>query len=179
MRWCDSVAGWPGNRRPADLGKEENAKMQLKERLGTDMRAALKAREAGKKRLWVLRMALSAIKNAEIAKRTVLNDDGVLEVLAAEMRTRRETAAEFRRLGREDAAVEAEGEAAILSEYLPPPLGEDELRRMVAAAVAETGASLLRDLGKVMGKLMPQVRGRADGTLVQQLTRETLEKGTG
>ncbi len=151
--------------------------MELKERLQADMKAALKARESGKKRLWVLRMALSAIKNAEIAKRVCLDDAGVVEVLAAEMRSRRDTAAEFRRLGREDAAVEADGEAVILSEYLPPPLSEGELRDMVDAAVAETGAAVLRDLGKVMGKLMPQVKGLADGTLVQKMVRERLEKG--
>ena len=151
--------------------------MQLKERLQADMKVAMKAREAGKKRLWVLRMALSALKNVEIAKGILLDDAGVTEVLAAEQRSRRDTAAEFRRLGREDAAAEADAEVAILSEYLPPPLDEGELRAMVDAAVLETGAVVPRDLGKVMGKLMPRVKGLADGALVQKLVRERLGEG--
>lgn len=146
------------------------------ERLEADMKAALKAREAGKTRLSVIRLARAALKNAEIEKRRPLTEAEVVEVLAREARQRKDAIEEYRRLGRHEAAAALEAELAILEEYLPRALSPEELRTVAEDAIAEAGVTDLRGLGKVMGLLMPRVRGRADGREVQAVVRELLER---
>src|SRR5207249_4265472 len=101
-------------------------------------------------------------------------DDEFLGVLAREVKTRRESVEAFRAGHREDLAAKEEAEIAILSEYLPQPLTDDEIRHLVAAAVAETGAASARDMGRVMSVLSPRTRGRADGRRVSELVAQAL-----
>lgn len=149
--------------------------MSLVERLEQDMKAALKDREKGKLRLSVLRMARAALKNAEINCRQPLTEEDVIEVLAREVKQRQDAMEEYRRLGREDAAARLQEEIAILEEYLPARLTEEEIRELARDAIAKTGAVGPRDIGKVMGYLMPQVKGRADGRRVNEIVKEMLE----
>lgn len=151
--------------------------MGLKEKLLQDMQAAMKAREEGKTRLSVLRLARAAIKNAEIEKRRELDDSEVLEVLAREVKQRRDAIQEYERAGRPETVRLLRQEIDILQEYLPRPLSEDELRELVKQAIAETGARDVRELGKVMGWLMPRVKGRADGKVVNRIAGEMLRGG--
>jgi len=146
--------------------------MKLTERLNLDLREALKRKDAF--RLSVLRMARASLQNAAIDKRGELDDDETAAVLAREIRKRREAAAEYRRLGKEEVAADLEREVAIIAAYLPAPLTPDELDRLVAEAVAEAQARSQRDLGKVMALLMPRLRGRADGAEVSRRVRELL-----
>src|SRR5690242_6824404 len=122
----------------------------------------------------VLRMAWDAIYKTEKAKRTTLSEDEVLTIVTREVKTRRESVEAFRKGGREDLATKEEAEIAILQEYLPQPLTEDELRTLVDEGVAATGATNARDLGKVMGWLSPRIRGRADGKVVSGLVAQAL-----
>ncbi len=138
------------------------------------MKAALKAREEGKETLGVIRLARAALQNATIDKRRPLSEDETVEVLAREVRQRRDAAEEYTRLGRPDVAERFGREIAIIEKYLPRPLSDEDLRRIITEAIRETGATSRRDLGKVMGKVMPQTRGRADGRKVNELVQELL-----
>jgi hypothetical protein len=122
----------------------------------------------------VLRMATSAAYNLEKKERRSLSDDELLAVLTREVKTRRESVDAFRAGGREDLAAKEEAEIAILREFLPQPLGDDELRALVDEAIAATGAANARDLGKAMGWLAPRTRGRADGKRVSELVAQAL-----
>ncbi len=148
--------------------------MTLKERLTEDMKTAMRAREEGRERLSVLRIALAEVKNAEVDKRRELTDEEVLAVLNREVRQRQEALAEAERGGREDVVRKLQRETEILRVYLPEPLGEAELERLVREAIEAVGATEPSDLGKVMGRLMPQVKGRADGKALNELVRRLL-----
>ncbi len=148
--------------------------MTLKDRLVEDMKAAMKAKEEGKVRLSVIRMVRAAIKNAEIDKKAEFNDAQVIEVLAREVKMRRDAMEEFSKANRPDKVQELQEEIAILMEYLPQQLTEGEIRDMAMEIIAETGAASLKDLGKVMGIITPRTKGRAEGKLVNQIVRELL-----
>lgn len=150
--------------------------MTLEERLLADMKEAMKAREEGKTRLSVIRMARAALKNAEIARGHKLSEPEVIEVLAHEVKERQDSIPEFARGGRQDLVAKLEEEIRILKEYLPSQLSEDEIRSLARETIAEVGAAGLRDLGKVMAALIPQTKGRADGRLVNQIVRELLSE---
>lgn len=122
----------------------------------------------------VLRMAQNAIYSIEKAGHKQLTDDEVIGVLAREVKTRRESIEAFRAGGREDLAAKEEAEIAILQGFLPQQLSEAELSSLVAEAVATTGATSPRDLGKVMGWLSPRTRGRADGKRLSELVTAAL-----
>lgn len=146
--------------------------MTLRERLHADTTAAMRSGDSLRRD--VLRMVQSAIYNVEKAKRTTLSEDEVLGVVAREVKTRRESVEAFRNGGREDLAAKEEAEIAILGDYLPAALTEDELRALVDEGVAATGAASARDLGKVMGWLSPRIRGRADGKVASGLVAQAL-----
>ena len=124
-----------------------------------------------------LRMAESAIYNAEKRDRRTYADDDVAAIIAREVKTRRESVDAFRKGGREELAAKEESEIAILGEFLPEQLSDDALQTLVAEAVTATGAASLRDLGKVMGWLAPRTRGRADGRRLSTLVAERLGAG--
>ena len=122
----------------------------------------------------VLRMVTNAAYNLEKKEQRPLSDDEYLAVVTREVKTRRESVEAFRKGGREELAIREESEIAILSEFLPQALSDEELQALVAEAVTATGASSARDLGKVMGWLAPRTRGRADGKRVHELVAQSL-----
>lgn len=150
--------------------------MSLQVRLSEDMKLAMKEKEAGKLRLSVIRMVRSAVKYAEIDKKRELTDEEVLEVLTREVKMRRDAMEEFKKAGRDDLVQASQNELAILTAYLPEQLNEAEIRQLVCAAIAQTGASGEKELGKVMSVLMPKVKGRSDGKLVNTIVRAELAK---
>lgn len=148
--------------------------MSLKDRLVEDMKAAMKAKEEGKVRLSVIRMVRAAIKNAEIDKRQEFSDEQVIEVLAREVKMRRDAMIEFQKAKRPDKVQDLEEEVTILLQYLPQQLSEGEIRQMAMDIITEVGAQGSRDLGKVMSAITPKTKGKADGKLVNQIVRELL-----
>ncbi len=146
----------------------------LRERLNDDMRTALKAREAGKARLSVLRVALAAVKNREIELRRELTDDEVVDVLAREVRSRQDVLPDYERGGRTDLVEKMREEIGWLQEYLPRQVSAEEIEAAVRAQIAATGATGMKDIGKVMGPVMQALRGRADGRLVQETAKRLL-----
>lgn len=148
--------------------------MTIKEKLVEDMKQAMKDKEAGKLRLSVIRMVRASIKNLEIDRRHELSEDETLEVLAREVKMRRDASEEFAKANRPDLVENLRKELDILMDYLPQQLSEDAVRSLVLEAVQETKAAGPKDMGKVMAVLMPKVKGRADGKMVNQLVREAL-----
>jgi uncharacterized protein len=147
---------------------------ELKERLRADLSAAMRARD--QVRMRTLRMALTSITNEEVAGATArdLTDDEIVKVLTREARKRREAAEAFSAAGRGDQAAAERAEGDVLAGYLPAQLSDDELAAMVAAAIAETGASGMGGLGQVMKTVTPRVAGRADGGRVAAEARRQL-----
>jgi hypothetical protein len=148
----------------------------LKERLRQDLTAAIKARD--EVRSSTLRMALTAITNAEVAGKVSreLTDDDVVAVLSSEAKKRREAAEAFDAAGRTESAAKERAEAEVLADYLPTPLTEDEVRDLVTSAIVSLGVrdEGMRAMGKVMGALSSQVKGRADGGVVAAEVRRQL-----
>lgn len=146
----------------------------LKEQLREDLTAAMRSRD--ELRAAVLRMALTAVANAEVAGSTAieLSDAQLVDVLGRELKKRREAAEAFDRAERPDQAARERAEAAVIQAYLPAELTDEELHALVAGAVAETQASTPKDLGRVMKVLTPRVRGRADGARTSAEVRRQL-----
>ena len=149
--------------------------MTLHSRLEAAVRDAMRARDT--RRTTTLRMALAAAHNQKIAKGRELTDEEVTEVLGREVKQRRESIAIYRDTGHDDRAAEEEAEAAILAEFLPEQMPDAEIETLVRAAIDETGATGPADLGKVMGRLAPQTKGRADGRRVSEIVRGLLSGG--
>jgi uncharacterized protein YqeY len=141
-------------------------------RIETELKDAMRARE--EPRVATLRLTLSALRAAEKELQRPLKEEEELQVLQRERKRRVEAVKAFRDAGRDEQADREQVELAVLEALLPAPLSEDELERIVDDAIAETGATSLRDLGRVMADVMPQVAGRADGSVVSQLVREKL-----
>ena len=148
--------------------------MSLKDKLTADMKDAMKAREAGKLRLSVIRLVRGAIRQQEIDGQKELSDEDVLGVISKEVKQRRDSIEDFKKGGRDDLVAEAEAEIAVLMEYLPQQLSENEVRNLVKDAIVASGAASPKDMGKVMKELMPKVKGRADGKLVNGIVKELL-----
>jgi uncharacterized protein YqeY len=146
--------------------------MTLVEELEQEVKEAMLARDT--QRRDALRLILSSLKSAEKELLRPLSEDEELQVLQRERKKRNEAAEAFHAAGRTDQAQKEEGELAILEEFMPEPLSEDEIDRIVDDAIAENGATSLRDMGRVMADVMPQIAGRADGSAVSQLVREKL-----
>ena len=151
---------------------ETDTAMTLSERIESAMRDAMRARDD--QRTQTLRMAMAAAQNLRIERRRDLTDEEVVDVLSKQVKQRRESIAMYRDAGHEDRAAAEEAEAAILAEFLPEQLSEDEVESLARAAIAETGATSPADLGRVMGRLSPQTKGRADGRLVSEVVRRLL-----
>lgn len=146
--------------------------MSLKDQLKEDMKAAMKAREEGKIALSVIRMVNSAIKNTEINDKIELDDNGVLGILAKEMKTRQDSLTKFEKAGREDLISHVKEEIAVLQKYMPAQMTEDEIRDVVKKAIADCGDNV--NMGNVMKHVMPYTKGRADGKLVNTIVKELL-----
>jgi len=146
--------------------------MSLSERLNEDMKQAMKSQD--KFKLSVIRMVRSTIKNSEIDLKRTLDDNEVLDVLTREIKQRKDSLQEFEKAGRDDLAASLQAELVILTEYMPQQLSEEEVKAIVQQTIQQVGASSKADMGKVMTALMPQVKGRADGKVINQLVQQLL-----
>ncbi|HOK54165.1 MAG TPA: GatB/YqeY domain-containing protein [Armatimonadota bacterium] len=147
--------------------------MSLKDTLQENMKSAMKARDELKTS--TIRLALSAVKNMEIDKGREATDEEITEVLTREVKRRREAIEGAEKAGRSDVADRERGELEILSVFLPKQLGEDEIELIVREVIAEVGAAGPKDRGRVMSVLMPRVRGKADGKVVNQVVERILQ----
>jgi len=146
--------------------------MSMKETLAADMKTAMKEKDVTKKR--TVQMVRAAILQKEKDERIVLNDNDVIEVIAKEVKSRKDVLPEYRKSGRDDLIADLEQEIAILMDYLPPQLSQDELTEIVKEGIKETNASSMKEMGKIMAYVMPKITGRADGKAVNAIVRELL-----
>ncbi|MBL8262544.1 MAG: GatB/YqeY domain-containing protein [Xanthomonadaceae bacterium] len=146
--------------------------MSLKQRLTDDMKTAMKAGE--KERLATIRLINAAIKQKEVDERVEMDDARVLAVLEKMVKQRKDSIEQFDKAGRDDLSVIERAEMAIIEQYLPTKMGEDEIKAAIEAAVAETGASSPADMGKLMGVLKPRLAGQADMGEVSKLIKQRL-----
>ncbi len=144
----------------------------MQDRLLSDLKQAMKTGD--KMRQSVIRLARAEIQNAEKAQGKPLDDPGVIDVLSKEAKKRRESIAEFSKADRQDLVAKEEAELAILLEYLPPQMSREEIVAAARSVIEELGAQGPGDKGRVMGKLMPQLKGKAEGRLVSEVVAELL-----
>ena len=148
--------------------------MTLKEKLVSDLYDAM--RKGDRTRVDVLRLLRSSIGHEEIERKGALDDSDVIDAISRQVRQRRESIEMYRRGNRQDLVDKEEAELGVLQEYLPVQLGPDELEVMARGVVEEVGATSPKDRGRVMGRLMPQVRGKADGAVVNEVVARLLEE---
>jgi uncharacterized protein YqeY len=146
--------------------------MSLKGRIQQDMKDAMRARD--KPRLATVRLILAAIKQIEVDERIELDDARVTAVLDKMAKQRRESISQFEKANRDDLVAQETGELVLIQEYLPEQLSEDELNTLIEAALEQTGATSIKDMGKVMGQLKPRVQGRADMGAVSAMIKARL-----
>lgn len=151
--------------------------MALKDRLNDDLKDAMRQRDA--KRRDTLRLLLSAIRYEEIARKGDLDDDAVTQTLTKQAQQRRDSIEAYEKGDRPDLVAQEQAELDIIKAYLPEPMSADEVGAIVQAAIADAGATGPQDMGKVMGRIMPQVRGRADGKQVSAMVQERLRSISG
>jgi len=147
--------------------------MALKEKLDVDLKAAMKAGDQAK--LSAIRLLKAAVMNAEIQKNKTFSDEDIFPLIQTAVKQRKDSFEQFTKGNRPELAAKEEAEIKFLEVYLPAQMGEAEVKQLVDKAIAETGAASAKDIGKVMGKLMPLVKGKADGGLVNRLVREVLK----
>lgn len=145
----------------------------LQEKLRTDMADAMRAGDNEKRD--ALRLLLAAVKQAEVDGQKTLDDAGVQDVLTKQAKQRRESIADYERAGRDDLADREKAELLIIESYLPQMMTEEEIKGLVAQTISDLGATGPQDMGRVMGSLMPQVKGKADGRLVSDVVRKLLQ----
>ncbi|WP_069649309.1 GatB/YqeY domain-containing protein [Caloranaerobacter ferrireducens] len=147
--------------------------MSFKERLMADLKASMKNKD--KIRKDVITMVRAAIKQKEVDERIELSDEDIIELIAKQVKQKKDALKDFEKGGRQDLVELTQKEIDILMEYLPEQLSEDEIDEIVKAAIEEIGASTMKDMGKVMSYVMPKVKGRADGSLVNKIVRQYLK----
>ncbi len=146
--------------------------MDIREQLMQDLKAAMKDKDAIKKN--TVTMVRSAILQFEKDNLTELDADGIMEIIAKELKKRRDVLPEYEKSGRDDLIANINREIEILLAYLPKQLTKEELEVIVAEAIAETGATSMKDMGKIMGVVMPKTKGRADGKMINAIVKEKL-----
>ncbi|MCT4661740.1 MAG: GatB/YqeY domain-containing protein [Tissierellales bacterium] len=146
--------------------------MSLKEQLMEDFKVAMRNKEKLKKD--VLMMARAAVKQKEVDTRTELSDADVIDIIAKQIKQKKDSIEDFKKANRDDLVEQAESEIKLLEPYMPEQLSEEEVEAIVKEAIEATGAESMRDMGKVMGAVMPKVKGRADGTIVNQMVKKHL-----
>ena len=146
--------------------------MDTKTKLQTDLNEAMKSQNAAVRD--VLRLMMSAIKQAEVDKRQPLDEAAVQEVLQKQAKQRRESISEYGKGGRDDLVAKEQAELAIIEQYLPQMMSAEEVTLLAKQAIAEAGATSAKQMGAVMGKLMPKVKGKADGKLVNEVVNDLL-----
>ncbi len=146
----------------------------LRETLDSDLKEAMRNKEALKRT--VLRTMLSEIRNAEINSQTTLDEEGIISVLTKQVQQRKDSVEAYEAANRQDLVNKETEEINIISVYLPEQLPQEEVEQIVEAAISQSGASSLDDMGKIMGLVMPQVRGRADGKIVNSIVTSKLRE---
>ena len=144
----------------------------LRETLDSDLKEAMRNKEALKRT--VLRTMLSEIRNAEINSQTTLDEEGIISVLTKQVQQRKDSVEAYEAANRQDLVAKESEEINIISVYLPEQLPQEEVEQIVEAAISQSGASSLDEMGKIMGLVMPQVRGRADGKIVNTIVTSKL-----
>ena len=147
--------------------------MSIRERLEEDIRTAMRSRN--QQRLGALRFLKSAINRVEIDRRVTLDDTGITDVVVRQVKDRRDSIRMFAEADRTDLVEKESADLAVLEEYMPPQLGEEELAALIEETIRAVGAESTRDRGKVMGRLMPQIQGKADGQQVNAMVTRVLE----
>ncbi len=146
--------------------------MSLKEQLSQDLKQAMKDKDVIRKN--VVQLIRSGVLQIEKDNKVTLDDEGVLDVIAKQLKQRRDSLPDYEKSGREDLICELKTEMDILMGYLPRQLTREEIEEIVKAAVAETGASTVKDMGKIMACVMPKTKGRADGKVINEIARAYL-----
>lgn len=146
--------------------------MSLKDQLLEDLKNAMKDKDVLKKN--TVQMVRAAILQVEKDSKITLDDDGILEIIAKELKKRRDVLPEYEKSGRQDLIESLNAEAEILLQYLPAQLTEAELEVLIKQVIEETGASSARDMGKVMKAIMPKVKGKADGKMINMIAKKLL-----
>lgn len=146
--------------------------MSLKERLLEDMKNAMKDKDVIKKN--TVQMARAAILQVEKDNKITLDDDGIIDIIAKELKKRREVLPDFEKSGRQDLIDDLNAEIDVLLQYLPQQLTEEELEKIVRQAIQDTGATTVKDTGKIMQAVMPQVKGRTDGKMINIIVKKII-----
>lgn len=146
--------------------------MSLKEKLLEDMKIAMREKDTLRKN--AIQMVRSAILQVEKDSKVTLDDDSIIDVIGKEVKKRRDSLSEFEKSGRQDLIDNLKTEIDVLMQYLPEQLSEEELENIVKQAIQDTGASSMKDIGKVMQAVMPSVKGRADGKIINQIIKKIL-----
>ncbi len=146
--------------------------MSLKETLMDDLKIAMKEKDVIRKN--TVQMVRSAVLQFEKDNKVELSDEGVIEVIAKELKRRRDVLPEYEKSGREDLIADINREIEILLAYLPKQLTKEELEEIISEAIAEVGATSMKDMGKIMGAVMPKTKGRADGKMINEIVKAKL-----
>lgn len=147
--------------------------MSLKQKLQEDLKSSMKNKDTVRKS--VVTLIRASIKQFEVDNRVDLDEDGIIDVIAKQLKQRRDALVEFEKAGREDLIKETEAEIEVLKEYLPQQLSEEELEEIVKSTISEVGATSMKDMGKIMSVIQPKVKGRADGKLINKLVKQNLQ----
>lgn len=148
--------------------------MSLKVKLMDDLKDSMRNKEKLRKN--AITLVRSAIKQKEVDERIELDDEAILDIISKQVKQKKDSINEFKKGNREDLVSQTEKEIAVLMEYLPPQLSEAELELIVKQAIDDTNATSMKDMGKIMGKVMPQIKGRADGSLVNKIVIKYFNK---
>ena len=146
--------------------------MSLKEKLADDLKSAMKDKDIVRKN--VVQLVRAGVLQFEKDNKVTLDDEGVLEIIAKQLKQRRDSLPDYEKSGREDLIAELKAEMDVLMKYLPEQLSKEELEVIVKQAVADTGASSMKDMGKIMAAVMPKVKGRADGRMINEIAKAVL-----
>ena len=147
--------------------------MSLKEKLQEDLKSSMKNKDTVKKS--VVTLIRASIKQYEVDNRVELSDDEIIDLIAKQLKQRRDSLVEFKKANRDDLVSETESEIEVLKEYLPQQLSEEELNEIVIATISEVEATSMKDMGKIMSAIKPKVKGRADGKLINELVKKNLQ----
>ena len=147
--------------------------MSLKQKLQEDLKSSMKNKDAIKKS--VITLIRSSIKQYEVDNRVELQDDEIVDLIAKQLKQTRDSREEFAKAGRDDLVSKAEAEIEVLKEYLPQQLSEEELNEIVISTISEVGATSMKDMKNIMSSIMPKVKGRADGKLINELVKKNLQ----
>ena len=148
--------------------------MSLKEKLQEDLKSSMKNKDTVKKS--VVTLIRASIKQYEVDNRVELEDDAIIDLIAKQLKQRRDSLVEFEKANRDDLVSETEAEIEVLKEYLPQQLSEEELNEIVKATISEVGATSMKDMGKIMAAIKPKTKGRADGKLINELVKNNLQQ---